>query len=101
MEIKQSFLQKSPEEWNEDPDYQEGRTRIKSLHMNNDKAFSRVMLFKEFNNLLINNEEEKQFLLQVVEANRKAIPVQSTKKSVIDWLNSLHEIVPVQCTSDA
>ena len=75
MEIKQSFLQKSPEEWNEDPDYQEGRTRIKLLRVTNDTAFSGVRLFKEVNNLLTNNEEEKQFLLKGVEANLKAVPM--------------------------
>ena len=54
--------------------------------MTNDTAFNRVKLFKEFNNLLMNNEEEKQFLLQVMEANRKAISVQPTRNQSLTGL---------------
>ena len=49
----------------------------------NDTAERGVKLFEEYNSLLTNDEEEKQFLLQVVEANRKAVPTEITKKSAI------------------
>jgi len=45
-----------------------------------------VRLFEEFNKLITIDEDEKQFLLQVVEANRKAIPTQTTKQLRIDAL---------------
>ena len=51
-----------------------------------------VKLFEDFNHLLTNNEEEKQFVLQAVEANRKSIPSQTTKKSVVDAV-LLNELV--------
>jgi len=49
----------------------------------NDTAERAVKLFEEFNTLLTNDEEEKQFLLQVVEANRKVVTTEATKTSVI------------------
>ena len=42
-----------------------------------------VKLFEEFNRIITNDEEEKQYLLRVMEANRKAVPIQTTKKSAI------------------
>ena len=57
---------------------------MRNLRVVNDTAEHGVKLFEEFNKLITNDEEEKQFLLQVVEANRKAVPTQSTKQSVID-----------------
>ena len=49
----------------------------------NDTAECGVKLFEKYNSLLTNDEEEKQFILQVVEANRKAVPTEITKKSAI------------------
>jgi len=46
--------------------------------------------FRSFS-LLTHNEEDKQFLLQVIKANRKAVPTESTTKSVIDALTVTHE----------
>jgi len=53
------------------------------LRVVNDTAERGVKLFEEYNSLLTNDEEEKQFILQVVEANRKAVPTEITKKSAI------------------
>ena len=36
--------------------------------------------------MLTSDEEEKQFILQLVEANRKAVPSEATKKLVIGAL---------------
>ena len=47
-----------------------------------------MKLFEDFNQLLTNDEEEKQLLLQVVEANRKTVPTQTTKKSAIGALQA-------------
>lgn len=51
--------------------------------MVNDSAERGVQLFQNFNKVLTNKEDEKQFLLQVVEANRKAISSKSLKKDVL------------------
>ena len=62
---------------------------MQQLRVVNDTAERDVKLFEEFNQLITNDEEEKQFLLQVVEANRKAIPTQTTKKSAIAATSTL------------
>ena len=62
------------------------------LRVVNDTAERGMKLFEDFNHLLTNYEEEKQFVLQVVEANRKSIPSQTTKKSVVDVV-LLNELV--------
>ena len=49
----------------------------------NDTDERGVKLFEEYNSLLTNDEEEKQFLLQVVEANRIGVPTEITKESAL------------------
>ena len=53
------------------------------MHVVNDTAKRGVKLFEEYNSLLTNDEEEKQLIVQVVEANRKAVPAEIRKKSSI------------------
>ena len=84
MTIGDSFLSISSEIWSENNDYKQGKERVRQLRVVNDTAERGVRLFEEYNKLITNDEEEKQFLLQVVEANRKAVPTQTTKQSVID-----------------
>lgn len=84
LDIGDSFLSIPPDTWSENDDYVQGKERVRRLRVVNGTAERGIKLFEEFNNLITNNEEEKQFLLQVVEANRKAVPTQSTKQSVID-----------------
>ena len=84
LKIGDSFLTLPPEKWIENNDYKQGRERIQQLRVVNDTAERGVKLFEEFNRLITNDEEEKQFLLQVVESNRKAIPSHTTKKSAVD-----------------
>lgn len=69
--------------------YQYGQARLKSLCVVNDAAERAVKLFEEYNTLLTNDEEEKQLLLQIVEANRKAVPTQTIKKSAVQTLSSI------------
>ena len=64
LKIQGSFLTYLPEKWSTDERYQQGRQRVKELHVVNDNAERAVKLFEEFNKLLLtNNEEEKQFIL--------------------------------------
>ena len=59
-------------------------TKWKIYELSTKLAERRVKWFDVYNKLLTNDDEEKQFLLQVVEANQKAIPTQTTKQSVAD-----------------
>ena len=52
------------------------------LRVVNDTAERGVKLFEEHNRLITNDEEEKQLLLQVVEAKRKQIPTHVTKQGL-------------------
>ena len=72
-----------PQDWCHDEAYQRGRERIKALRVVNDTAERGVKLFEEYNQIITRDEEEKQLLLQVVEANRKAIPTETTKKAAV------------------
>ena len=82
--IDQSFLAFPPDEWNGNEDFLRGKDRVRRLRVVNDTAERGVKLFEDFNKLITNDEEDKQFLLQVVEANRKAVPTEATKHSVVD-----------------
>jgi len=81
-----SILSLPPGQWNDVETYQAAKCRIQHLRVVNDTAERGVKLFEEYNTLLTKDEEEKQFLLQVVEANRKAVSTDATKKSVTDAL---------------
>ena len=60
---------------------------VSQLRVVNDTAERGMKLFEEFNQLITNNEEEKQLNLQVVEVKRKTVPTQTTKKSAIEALS--------------
>jgi len=92
LQIDHSFLSILPGQWNDLESFQQGKHRVQQLRVvNNTTAERGDILFEEFNSLLTHNEEDKQFLLQVIEANRKAVPTESTTKSVIDALTVTHE----------
>src|SRR6218665_932100 len=92
LQIDHSFLSIPPGQWNDLESYQQGKHRVQQLRVvNNDTAERGVKLFEEFNSLLTHNEEDKQLLLQVIEANRKAVPTESKTKSVINALTVTHE----------
>jgi len=69
LNIGDSCLDLPPEKWIESEDYRRGRDSVQQLRVVNDTAERGVKLLEEFDQLITNNEEEKHFLLQVVEAN--------------------------------
>jgi hypothetical protein len=83
LQIPDWFLTVAPHDWCQDEMYQRGREQVKALHVVNDTAERGVKLFEEYNQLITHDEEEKQLLLQVVEANRKAVPTEITKRAVV------------------
>lgn len=87
--VDNTFLLSAPQQWPEIEQYRSGQARLKMLRVVNDTAERAVKLFEEYNSLLTNDEEEKQLLLQVVEANRKAVPTETTKRSTIQALNTV------------
>jgi len=77
-----------PSQWNDVEAYQKPKCRVvySSYCVVSDTAERGVKLFEEFNTLLTKDEDEKQFLLQVVEVNSKPVPTEAKTKDVIHAL---------------
>jgi len=82
LRLPQSFLCKDPEVWHEDADYVAAEKIVRGQKVVNDTAERGVALIQEFNDILTNNEEQKQFLLQVVSQHRKLCPGAKTSTVV-------------------
>lgn len=80
--ISPEFLEHDPSTWETNTYYQNGRAFCQQLFVVNDTAERDVKFIKDFNKKLTNKEEEKQFLLQIVEAYRKKYP--SYKKQCLN-----------------
>ena len=81
--IQTEFLDKDPEEWESMPHYQRRKQVAKSLKVVNDVAERGVALIQNFNGPLTKHEEQKQYLLQVVEDHRKKFS--DTKKIITSF----------------
>ena len=68
--IDDSFLVLPVEEWNKSQSYQIACEQIKNLPCVNDCAERGVALIQNFNATITKDEQQKQFLLQVVEKHR-------------------------------
>jgi len=85
LDITTDFLQADPDMWNSRDDYKRALEIMRSLKVVNDTAERGVALIEEYNSLLTNDEEQKQYLLQVVQDHRHRFP--DAKKSTITTNN--------------
>ncbi|KYM96042.1 hypothetical protein ALC62_13306, partial [Cyphomyrmex costatus] len=74
FDLSCDFFDKPPELWRDDPTFKKGWSTFKDLKVVNDVAERGVALIEEYNNLLTKNEEQKQYLLQVVKNHRQLYP---------------------------
>ena len=81
LRIDTSFLKIPIDKWTSNTNYCEAKRICSSLNVVNDSAERGVALINEFNSALVNDESQKQGLLQVVAQNRKQIP-KITKKEI-------------------
>ncbi|CAF3748530.1 unnamed protein product, partial [Rotaria socialis] len=81
LQIDTDFLKQSPAQWKSCKSYLEGQEKVRALQVVNDCAERGVKLMEDFNNILKNDEEQKQYLLFVVEEHRKRFP--DAKKTTI------------------
>jgi len=81
--ISQDFLQVDPSQWECQAEYQRSQQLVRSVRVINDLAERGVALIQEFNSSLTRDEEQKQYLLQVVEDHRNKF-LAPTKSSAID-----------------
>jgi len=60
------FLHDEPEEWINNTAYNEGANIVAHIKVVNDTAERGVKLIEEYNSILTKDEEQKQYLLQIV-----------------------------------
>jgi hypothetical protein len=87
MQIEADFLQQDPSNWDSNEQYNISRQRVQQLKVVNDAAERGVSLIQNFNSVITIQEEQKQYLLQVVESHRRQFPV-SKKSIIIEKLSS-------------
>lgn len=81
FKLSYDFLKKDPVLWGIDKNYQHAKQVINSLTVVNDPAERGVKLIEDYSGKLTKDEEQLQFLLQVVSEHRKNYP-NHTKKSI-------------------
>lgn len=71
MQLDTLFLEVDPSVWKGLDSYKKSRDIVKGIKVVNDCAERGVALISQFNAKLTKNEEQKQYLSQVVETHRK------------------------------
>lgn len=72
--INTTFLETDPSLWSQDENFQHGLKVVKQLKIVNDCAERAVSLMEKYNNILTRNEDQKQYILQVLSEYRKQFP---------------------------
>jgi hypothetical protein len=81
LSLCSDFLTVDPGEWESRPDYQTAAAFVRTMKVVNDSAERGVALMQTYNGILTKNEDQKQYLLQVVEQHRQKFP-NATKETV-------------------
>ena len=79
--ISSEFIHHHPETWTSHQDFIKGVEIVKNIKVINDNAERGVALVQEFNQLITHDEEQFQFLLQVVSEHR--CQFQDSRKSTL------------------
>lgn len=74
FDISAGFLDSDPSTWASNAEFQKGLEFCRNLFVDNDVAERGVKFMKDFNRVLTNDEEGKQFLFQAIENYRKKHP---------------------------
>ena len=83
--LNTSWLNKNCANWLEDSNYRDCLTAVRNLSVVNDVAERGVKLMEEYNDLFTKNEEQKQFIIQILDDYRSK-GIKHTKESLIkDW----------------
>jgi len=72
--INLSFIETDPSTWDDNLDYCKGKEIVNNLKVVNDTAERAVKLIEDFNKIGTKNEEQKQYMLQVITKYRKEFP---------------------------
>jgi hypothetical protein len=74
MRLSMDFLTQNPASWPDDSNYISSRNIVSKVKVVNDTAERGVALIQEFTDLITHDEQQKQFLLQIVAEHRKLLP---------------------------
>jgi len=83
-----SFLVKEPSDWSTDLTYLEMQEKARQMKVVRDCAERGIALVEEYNSSLTKDEEQKQFLLRLVDLHKKQFPVAmkpTMMKLTADW----------------
>lgn len=72
--LSTSFLDLEPQLWDTDENYKISFHMVQQLKVVNDTPDRSIKLIEDYNNIITKNEEQKQFLLQVVRNYRQKYP---------------------------
>lgn len=81
--LSEDFLRLDPSDWGFDEAYIANQMIVQSVTVVNDLAERGVALIQEFNDSITRNEEQKQYLLQVIEYHRSKFSA-PTKSAAVD-----------------
>jgi len=90
LDLQDSFLDADPATWLELEDFQTVAALVQGIAVINDHAERGVALIQEYNRSLTQDEEQLQFLLQVVSRHRAQFP-DSKKKTVAAGVTAQQE----------
>ena len=76
-----SFLCKDPTLWPSDPNFIDLKEKVRKMKVVNDCAERGIALIQTFNTTITKNEEQFQYLLQLVQLHRKQFP--TSKKATL------------------
>ena len=74
MNVDTDWLGQPVTQWHDDPNNREAELFVRHVKVVNDISEHAVKLVQDFAISITNDEMRKQFLLQVVEHHRKAVP---------------------------
>lgn len=72
--LSHKFIENDPECWDTDPDYKECLKTFSCLKAVNDTAERGVALIQKYNDCLTRDEDQRQYILQIVHEHRKNYP---------------------------
>ncbi|XP_025424672.1 uncharacterized protein LOC112693695 [Sipha flava] len=77
FKLSMDFLQQNPENWPNIDSYKKAKNILHHLSVINDAAERGVKLMEDFNTKFTKNENQKQYVLKVVQEYRKKYPSHS------------------------
>ena len=81
LKLNSDFLQEDPKSWDKRADFKTAQNSLIAMSVVNDHAERSVALIQEYSKILTKNEDQLQFVLQVVQDHRKLFP--DSRKSTL------------------